>query len=238
MQTSSCGHSLPAWTLPKPQAQLPSAPALRHGWARQMCAGPDWGLCFQPPRHLPISRHQNPLPGTRAQTLGEPGALCPVCCCRSCSLLLPGPQPLTLCYPEPCGRLQPGFCFPGTCGSHPAPRPLGPRPLPRPCPLSSSLASCFPPGDPASSHTCPNVTSPPAVLATPLKCSSASPLPTPTLCPSLSPSHTRVCMHTRTCAQGWHPSSSWPVPRSHRAPPPSDPWLLLFRVSPHETPAL
>lgn len=103
-----------------------------------MCGQPDWGLCSQPPHHLPISRHQNPLPGTRAQTLREPGAPCPVCCCRSCSLLPPGPQPLALCYPEPCGRLQPGFCFPGTCGP-PPPRPAPPGPQAPPSAMPAVL---------------------------------------------------------------------------------------------------
>ena len=195
-------------------AVLPAAPPSSHLQAPK-----------PPPRHsgLDPERAWSPVPGLLLQILQPP----PSWPTAPRSLL---PRAL---WSPPAWVLLPWDVRPA-----PAPHPLGPRPLPRPCPLSSSLASCFPPGDPASSHACPKVTSPPAFLAAPLKCSSASPLSTPTLCPSLSPSHTRVCMHTCTRAQGWHPSSSWPVPRSHRAPPPSDPRLLLFCVSPHDTPAL
>ena len=127
-QTSPRGHGLPAWTRPKPQAQLPSAPALGHGHTPRMCAWPDWGMCSQQPRYLPISRC-HPPPGRSG--LAEPRAPSLLCCCRPCSLLPPGPQPA--CSPSPSATQTPTVASSRGSASLgcSALTPAAPRPAPR-----------------------------------------------------------------------------------------------------------
>lgn len=214
-QTSPGGHGLPAWTRPKPQARLPSAPALGHGCAPRMCARPDWGLCSQPPPHLPISRRQPPSPGRSGRDPGR--ALSPEPALLLQILRPPpswptaGPQPLALCHPDPCSRLQSGFCFPGMLGPHPRsppPRPAPPAPTRwplwapgpslGPCPLSSGWHHAFlqvtqPPPTPArrSPHRQPSWPLLSSAVQLPR---GPHRLPVPP-CPV---SHTRVHTQTRT----------------------------------------